>query len=74
MFRGANFSKQAQGWQFDTRPPFSSKFSSSRLAALPEHRGTYCFKVVVAGDGATPKTKKIYVDYDGDWKSATPYE
>jgi hypothetical protein len=69
------FSKQQEkpGWQFDTRPPFSSKFSSSRLATVPKHIGTYCFKVVVAGDGATPKTEKIYVEYDGvDWKSARP--
>jgi hypothetical protein len=31
----------------------------SRLAALPKHRGTYCFKVVVAGDRQYLKPRKF---------------
>lgn len=64
-----HFSKHASGWKFSTKPRFYPS-----LAPLADHRGTYRFAVVVAGDGAPPQTKHIYVDYDGDWKSATPYE
>lgn len=64
-----HFSKHTSGWQIATKPWFYPS-----LAPLAEHRGTYRFTVVVAGDGATPQTKHIYVDYNGDWKSATPYE
>jgi hypothetical protein len=66
--------QQAPDWLFYTKPPMTGKFSSSRLADLPKHRGTYCFKVVVAGDGAVPKIKIIYVDYDGNWENAAAYE
>ena len=64
-----HFSKNTPGWQFAAKPWFYPS-----LAPLSEHRGTYRFTVLVAGDGASPQTKNIYVDYDGDWKSATPYE
>jgi hypothetical protein len=63
------FSKQAEGWLFQTQPSFYES-----LQPLVAYKGTYRFTVVVAGDGATPQTKFIYVDYDGDWKTATPYE
>jgi hypothetical protein len=61
------FSKQASGWSFLTKPPLYAS-----LAKLSDHRGTYRFTMVVAGDGATPQTKQIYVDYNGDWNNVTP--
>jgi hypothetical protein len=63
------FSKQGEGWLFQTQPSFYES-----LQPLVAYKWTYRFTVVVAGDGATPQTKFIYVDYDGDWKTATPYE
>jgi hypothetical protein len=35
----------------------------ANLKPLADHRGTYHFTAVVAGDGATPQTAKICVDY-----------
>ncbi len=64
-----HFSKQAPGWAFATKPPFHHS-----LGPIANHRGTYRCTVVVAGHGVTPQTKNIYIDYDGDWKSAAPYE
>jgi len=64
-----HFSKHQPGWVFCTNPGFYPS-----LAPLGDHRGTYRFTVVVAGDDAIPQTKRIYVDYNGDWKSGTPYD
>ena len=64
-----HFSKHSSGWVFATKPGL---FPS--LTPLAAHRGTYRFTVVVAGDGATPAKRHIYVDYNGDWKSATPFD
>lgn len=64
-----HFSKHQSGWGFHTNPGFYAS-----LATLADHRGTYRFTVVVAGDDAIPQTRHIYVDYNGDWKSATPYD
>jgi hypothetical protein len=61
------FFKNAGGWNFLTKPHLYSS-----LAALADHRGTYRFTVVVAGDGATPQAKQICVDYNGDWHNVTP--
>jgi hypothetical protein len=61
------FSKHQPGWRFLTKPDLYSS-----LRALADHRGTYRFTVVVAGDGATPQTAKICVDYNGDWHNVTP--
>jgi hypothetical protein len=63
------FSKHAPDWEFLTKPGFYAS-----LALLPKHRGTYRFTAVVAGDGATPKTRQIHVEYTGDWKSVTPFD
>jgi hypothetical protein len=62
-----SFSKHDPGWRFSTKPPFYSS-----LAELANYKGTYRFTVVVAGDGATPKTRQIYVDYHGDWNNVPP--
>ncbi len=64
-----SFSKNEPGWEFLTKPGF---FES--LKALKEHQGTYRFTVVVAGDGATPQTKQIDIDYNGNWKNAVLYD
>lgn len=55
------FSKHEPGWEFLTRPRFYKS-----LTPLKEHRGTYRVRVVVAGDGATPQTKQLNIDYNGD--------
>ena len=52
-----SFSKHSPGWCFATKPGFYPS-----LAPLAEHRGTYRFTVVVAGDSATPQTAHICVD------------
>jgi hypothetical protein len=56
-------------WQFLARPNYLN-----RDLKLKGYRGTYRFSVIVAGDGATPATKKINVDYNGDWRNARPYD
>jgi hypothetical protein len=62
-------SKTAPGWEFLTYPGFYES-----LSFVKEHRGTYRVTVVVAGDGATPQTKQINIDYNGDWEKAVLYD
>ena len=63
-----HFSKDAQkqGWIIATQPWFPPS-----LKPLADHRGTYLFTVVVAGE-ATPQTAKMCVDYNGDYRNVTP--
>jgi hypothetical protein len=64
------FPKQDKSdWQFHTRPNYLNENLN-----LKGYRGTYRFSVIVAGDGATPATKEINVDYNGDWRNARPYD
>jgi hypothetical protein len=64
-----HFSKRQPGWDFHAKPNYLN-----RDINLKGYRGTYRFSVIVACDGATPATKNINVDYNGDWKSARPYD
>lgn len=61
-----HFSKKESGWSFATQPWFPPS-----LKPLADHRGTYRFTVVVAGE-ATPQTAKMCVEYNGDWHTVTP--
>lgn len=61
-----HFSKKDSGWSFATQPSFPPS-----LKPLADHKGTYCFTVVVAGE-ATPQTAKMCVDYSGGWHNVTP--
>jgi hypothetical protein len=61
-----HFSKASQGWIIATEPWFPAS-----LTPLADHRGTYRFTVVVAGE-AIPQTAKMCVDYNGDWHNVTP--
>ena len=64
-----HFSKHEPGWIFFAKPNYIT-----RDIKLKEYRGTLRVSVLVACDGAKPKTKNIYVDYNGDWNNAKPYD
>jgi hypothetical protein len=63
------FSKHRPGWMFHNEPDFLGKDPN-----IIGHRGTYRVIVLVAGDGVEPVTDEINIDYNGDWKSAMPYD
>lgn len=63
-----HFSKseeEKEDWIFSTKPNYIGR---------KNHRGTYQFVVLVAGDGITPETGRINVDFSGDWRNASPYD
>jgi hypothetical protein len=64
-----HFSKHEPGWIFHAQPNYIAQDDKLKV-----HRGTYRISVLVAGDGAMPTKKDINLDYDGDWKSAKPYD
>jgi hypothetical protein len=65
-----HFSKEKSGWEFSTKP----NVVVDRNPKIRDHRGTYQFTVLVAGDDVTPDTKRINVEYNGDWHNARPFE
>jgi hypothetical protein len=64
-----HFCKNEPGWVFYAKPNYIAQD-----AELKAYRGTYRISVLVAGDGAAPATGTINIDYNGDWKSAKPYD
>jgi hypothetical protein len=62
-----HFSKSAEDaeWLFWSKPNYIGN---------KNYKGTYQFVVLVAGDGTTTATRKINVDYSGDWRNARPYD
>jgi hypothetical protein len=62
-----HFSKSAKDaeWLFWSKPNYIGNI---------RYKGTYQFVVLVAGDGTSTATRKINVDYSGDWSNARPYD
>jgi hypothetical protein len=60
-----HFSKREgeAGWLFQTKPNY---------VGSKDYRGIYQFVVLVSGDGVTPATARINVDYNGEWRNARP--